>query len=490
MLRNCAEVLSRAKAVRTDIDTAHNSGKKSEGLNPVSPKMPALRRGCYTGDITKMTITQGTRRLAILMAALLVAGCGGDGKSGERSLNVDGDPLLASLQPYLSTSEYGLAAEDCAVIYKQRQSCQMQDIAPLGYDIQGDLTPEDIAERLLVSHHWMGDSFMDVVRDLPQDVLNLFRPLNVIVLSLDIRPSFYHTDTASIYIDPRYLWRNQAEWNDIYQQQDYRAGFTESLPFLAMQRYVHSNGEYVTYSNSYDAKVNYWRSKSEIAPGLFNLLVHELAHANDFLPPDQLSVLDVTTSIGRNIQLMKGNWIQTALQQTHGLSADSLQLMAERYFGGASASTTMSPEQAGAAFEPDGAADFYGYYTGAEDVAMLFEAYMMWREYGAFSDVAFTSSPTFANYSCDDLNIGWGQRNRLAQKEVVPRARLVSESILQQDLSAEFASIESVTPVDLPYGYGWCQARTSVMSARYERVYRQESVPDNSKRYLDEMLRH
>lgn len=261
---------------------------------------------------------------------------------------------------------------------------------------------------------------------------------------------------------------------------------------MALQRYVLSNGEYVTYSNTFDATVNSWRSKSEIAPGLFNLLVHELAHANDFLPPDQLSVLDVSTSIGRNIQLMKGNWIQTSLQQAHALTAGSLQLMAERYFGGASASTTMSPEQAGAAFEPDGAADFYGYYTGAEDVAMLFEAYMMWREYDAVSDVAFTASPAFANYSCDDLIIGWGQRNRLAQQEVMPRARLVSESILQQDLSAEFASIESVTPVDLPYGYGWCQARTAVMSARFERFSRQALSPvtDNSQRYLDEMLRH
>ncbi|NAW67517.1 hypothetical protein [Photobacterium halotolerans] len=439
-----------------------------------------------------MTITQGTHRLALLLAAVLVAGCGGDGKSGERGLNVDGDPLLASLQPYLSTSPYGLVAEDCAVIYKQGQSCQMQDIAPLGYDIQGDLTPDDIAQRLLVSHHWMGDSFMDVVRDLPQDVLNLFRPLNVIVLSFDIRPSFYHTDTAGIYIDPRYLWRNQAEWNDIYQQQDYRSGFAESLPFLAMQRYVYSNGSYVTYSNSFDVNNNYWRSKSEIAPGLFNLLVHELAHANDFLPPDQLSVLDVSTSIGKNIKLITGNWIQTSLQQAHALSAGSLQLMAESYFGGALASTSMSPEQAGSAFEPDGAADFYGYYTGAEDVAMLFEAYMMWREYGAVSDVAFVSSPAFANYSCDDLIIGWGQRNRLAQKEVVPRARLVSESLLQQDLSAEFAAIASSIPVDLPYGYGWCQARTAVMSARFERFSREAQVPvaDHSQRYLDEMLRH
>ncbi|MBD8512999.1 hypothetical protein IFO68_09930 [Photobacterium sp. CAU 1568] len=437
-----------------------------------------------------MTITQGTHRLALLMAAVLAAGCGGDGKSSERSLNVDGDPLLASLQPYLSSSQYGLAAEDCAVIYKQRQSCQLQDIAPLGYDIQGDLTPDDIAQRLLVSHGWMGDSFMDVVRDLPQDVLNLFKPLNVIVLSLDIRPSFYHTDTAGIYIDPRYLWRNQAEWNDIYQQQDYRSGFADVLPFLALQRYVYSNGDYVTYSNTFDEYDNYWRSKSEIAPGLFNLLVHELAHANDFLPPDQLSVLDVSTSIGKNIKQIKGNWIQTSLQQAHALSADSLQLMAESYFGGASASTTMSPEQAGSAFEPDGGADFYGYYTGAEDVAMLFEAYMMWREYEAVSDVAFTSSPKVENYSCDDLIIGWGQRNRLAQKEVVPRARLVSESILQQDLSAEFASIASSMPVDLPYGYGWCQARTAVMSARFERFNRQAPVADNSQRYLDEMLRH
>ncbi|MDO6708053.1 hypothetical protein [Photobacterium sp. 1_MG-2023] len=438
-----------------------------------------------------MIKNKGISRCAVLIAAVLMSGCGGDsGKSGDKRLNRDGDPLLANLQPYVTTSLFAQTAKDCAVIYKSNRSCHLQDIAPMGYAIQGDLTPDDIAQRLMVSHAWMGDSFMAVVRDLPQDVLNLFKPLNVIVLSLDVRPSFYHRYTAGIYIDPRYLWRNEQEWNDIYQQDDYRSGFADELSFLALQRYVYPNGDYVTYSNQFDPDYNNWRTQSEIAPGLFRLLVHELAHANDFLPPDQVQFLDASRSVEENIMWFESDWVQTSLQSSYALKSSDLKFMADSYFGGSAATTTMSPEQAGASFEFDGAADFYGYYTSAEDVAMLFEAYMMWREYQVVSDVAFTSSPTVAEYSCDDLIIGWGQRNRLAQANVVPRARQVAEAFLQQDLTAEFSVIQNNIPVDLPYGYGWCQARTAVMSARFQRFEPVEPVQEHSKRYLEEMLRH
>ncbi|GAB6264153.1 hypothetical protein L4174_002460 [Photobacterium sp. CCB-ST2H9] len=437
-----------------------------------------------------MSKKQKLQRLSIIAAAMLViAGCGGS-KSGDRSLNQSGDPRLEDLQPYLADSLYAQSAIDCAVIYKQGQSCQMQDIAPLGYQTSGDLTPDDIAGRLLVSHSWMGDSFMDVVRELPQDVLNLFKPLNVIVLSFEVRPSFYHSATAGMYIDPRYLWRDVVEWNDIYQQDDYRSGFSDSQRFIALQRYVDpASGEYVTYSNTYNEFSNAWRSAAEIKPGLLRLLTHELAHANDFLPPELLSSLDASTSILTNINRNKSSQIHQRLNQDYALESDDLTQAANSYFGGSSVQKILTPEQAGAAFEPDGAAEFYGYYTAEEDVAMLFEAYMMWREYGVVSDVGFTTVPARSDYNCDDLILGWGQRNRLAQDEVAPRAKLVSEAILQQNLTAEFVPITSATPVDLPYGDGWCQSRTAVMSARFERLSGAQPAMEHHRRYQEEMLR-
>ncbi|KDM92662.1 hypothetical protein [Photobacterium galatheae] len=430
------------------------------------------------------------QRLSMIAAALLmISGCGG-GKSGDRSLNLNGEPRLQDLQPYQASSPFAQSAMDCAVIYQQGQSCQIRDIAPLGYQKSGDLTPDDIAQRLLVSHSWMGDSFMDVVRGLPQEMLNLFKPLNVIVLSFEVRPSFYHSATASIYIDPRYLWRDVVEWSDIYQQDDYRSGFASRQRFIALQRYVDpASGNYVTYSNTFNEFTNYWRSEAEIRPGLFRLLAHELAHANDFLPPDLLDRLDASTSIQTNIDRNKSSQINQQLYQDHALKSGDLAQAAKSYFGGSSVKKVLAPEQAGATFEPDGAADFYGYYTAEEDVAMLFEAYMMWREYGVVSDVGFTTVPTTVDYSCDDLILGWGQRNRLAQKEVAPRAKLVSESILQQNLTAEFVPINNATPVDLPYGAGWCQSRTAVMSARFERLFGPAPVMESNRRYREEMSR-
>lgn len=92
-----------------------------------------------------------------------------------------------------------------------------------------------------------------------------------------------------MYIDPRYVWRTKSEWDSIYQQDDYRKNFQTEFKFDKAQRYVEQNSyNYVTYSNTYNATANYQRGAEHVAPGLFRLLAHELAHANDFLPASDL----------------------------------------------------------------------------------------------------------------------------------------------------------------------------------------------------------
>ena len=151
-----------------------------------------------------------------------------DDKSHERSgssPNVNGEPALEQLQAYNADSAYARAALECVTIYKQQKSCMVSDIAPLGYGNDQDVSVDDIAARLVVSHDWMGDVFTAALREMPQEMLNLFRSVNAVVLSFDIRPSFYHSGTASLYIDPRYLWQSAGQWQDIYQQDDYRESF-------------------------------------------------------------------------------------------------------------------------------------------------------------------------------------------------------------------------------------------------------------------------
>ena len=240
-------------------------------------------------QIKKRSIFAGS-----IISALLVGCGGGSGSSSDTpesiaSPNVNGTPSLTSVSTVTSTSSSSDIV-DCAKAFLEKRSCDLSVIQPIGVD-GTDVTIEQIESRLVVSHSWMAESFIAALREInDQDLLNLFKPLNSIVLSYDVRPSFYNTATASMYIDPRYVWRTKGEWDSIYQQDDYRKNFQTEFKFDKAQRYVEQNSyNYVTYSNTYNAATNYQRGSEHVAPGLFRLLAHELAHANDFLPPDDLT---------------------------------------------------------------------------------------------------------------------------------------------------------------------------------------------------------
>jgi hypothetical protein len=411
--------------------------------------------------------------LSACVIPLLVAGCGGGG-SGDRpesvtSPNVDGTPSLNTIYTYQSTSNSEQILS-CSKLFLDSDSCDVTDIKPIGANITDNITLQDIKSRLVISHDWMADNFIAALEEInDQDLLNLFKALNTIVISYDIRPSFYHSNTASMYIDARYLWRNSTEWEMIYKKDDFRNEYQTEFLFDTFLRYVDaSSNEYITWSNSYSATYNS-RTSAQIAPGLFKLLSHELAHANDFLPPELLSTLGDSGKIYDDYihpTVNINNELSDALPLTSYLLFEAAQIA----YGGADMTDQIrmaSASEAGSAFDGDGAADLYGYSSPAEDVAMLFEAFMMYKKYGAVSDVAFVTIPTIDDDSCDDYLVKWGQRNRLADRNVKQRAIMVSSRILARDITLELSSISS-SPIDMVTDIGWCSSRnltTAVVSS-------------------------
>jgi len=120
-----------------------------------------------------------------------------------------------------------------------------------------------------------------------------------------------------------------------------------------------------------------------------------------------------------------------------------------------------TPDFLGSEMAGDGAARYYGYSTQREDLATLFATSMMKLDFGIDVYVAFVSKPTdLQNYTCDELVVGWGQRNRIADPNVRPRAKWVLEKIYGQsaELDTFFASnignLELMQP-----GLSWCTNR-------------------------------
>ena len=430
-----------------------------------------------------------------IISALLVGFGGGSGSSSDApasiaSPNVNGTPSLTSVSTVTSTSSSSDIV-DCAKAFLEKRSCDLSVIQPIGVD-GTDVTIEQIESRLVVSHSWMAESFIAALREInDQDLLNLFKPLNSIVLSYDVRPSFYNTATASMYIDPRYVWRTKSEWDSIYQQDDYRKNFQTEFKFDKAQRYVEQNSyNYVTYSNTYNATANYQRGAEHVAPGLFRLLAHELAHANDFLPASDLIQTPDSGTISTYLQTLQT--LNRDLFDSNPLISTTLRDAAQVAFRGKEMTDdvrNLTGETAGMEFEGDKAAAFYSYSHPAEDVAMLFEAYMMYKKYNAISDFAFVSIPQSSNPSCDEWKIQWGQRSRLSDQGVQDRAVFVANRILSKssaDIRTELANLPD-NPSAFAQGTGWCDSRQSgVMAASRSVQWEDNTVVIDDLRYLED----
>ncbi|WP_231891818.1 hypothetical protein [Vibrio sp. HI00D65] len=442
-----------------------------------------------------MKIKKRSILVGFIVGTLLV-GCGGssgsssDAPSSIAAPNVNGTPSLESISTFKTTSS-SPDIVDCAKAFLEKRSCDLSVIQPIGVD-GTDLTIKQIESRLVVSHPWMAESFIAALREInDQDLLNLFKPLNSIVLSYDVRPSFYEPSTASMYIDPRNLWRTKSEWDSIYQQDDYRKNFQTEFKFDKAQRYVEQGSyDYVTYSNTYNAATYHQRRAEHVAPGLFRLLAHELAHANDFLPASDLIQMPNSGTIYDYLQKLQT--LNRDLSDSNPLNSTTLRGAAQVAFRGKAMTDdvrNLTGEAAGIEFEGDSAAAFYSYSHSAEDVAMLFEAYMMYKKYNAISDFAFVSIPQSSNASCNEWKIQWGQRSRLSDHGVQDRAVFVVNRILGKpnvEIRKELANLPD-NPSAFAQGVGWCDSRqASVMAASRSVQWEENAVAMGDLRYLED----
>ena len=111
-----------------------------------------------------------------------------------------------------------------------------------------------------------------------------------------------------------------------------------------------------------------------------------------------------------------------------------------------------TPEQVAAFFIVDVASDDYAYTASTEDAAMTFEEFMMSRRLGMQRDIAITdkSTPTSTSSS---LIVRWGQRGRIGEPALKPRAALMVQQLAPW---VDVAEVELLpAPIPLRPGESW-----------------------------------
>ena len=389
----------------------------------------------------------------------------------------DRDPFFSGVvevQPAKDGSPYKDVLRDCVYSNTRELSCTMEKLPLIGQDTENP-SVDDIMDRVVVSHAWMGERFEALLNVLPADILTLAKPLTAIVIASDVRPSKYYTGTGAIYIDPEILWFTQAEKATINTAPDYRAGCGNELNYISPWRYVKGNEYVYVYSNGAVP-----RTMDDIAYNAAHLLYHELAHANDFIPPAKLKGLIRSQNIMAGIYMLREKKISIRNEQSYPLTSGILKGLAKVSYSCEKANALQkgyTPLDVATEFIPEMTNDEYAYSSRYEDVAMLFEEMMMDYHFGIKRDVAFTSKPAIENPTANDYIVAWGERGRIGSPHLLEKIKFISSQILPDyDFTAYFASIEP--PIGMTAGLGWIDnLAISPTAPKPEMLERYKSSP-------------
>ncbi|MCH1931832.1 hypothetical protein L9G16_16775 [Shewanella sp. A25] len=364
------------------------------------------------------------------------------------------DEPVARTHAYRQDSPYADVLASCVYSNQLTDACSISKLPLIG-QTSSQIDIEAILDRVLVSHDWMGDNFTNYLRtmDPNSDFATLLQSVTAVVISYDVRPSFYWVLTGAIYLDPTDLWLTPSERDTINEAPDYRSAFGNDLNFLMPWRYV-KNNQYASPSFPITTRAN--RTFNQINPDLASLLYHELAHANDFFPRSAHASLtgprlvDDFSRRGASKSL-----ISDQVTANYPLTSSEMFALGKVSFQGEKATASQKayqPADITSFFSNDIASDFYAYSSTREDTAMLFEEAMMSYRYQILRDVAVTNAPDVVN--SDTVIVDWGQRGRIGDDSLQARAALVIDGILPE-LDGDTLVAALPEPIAMQSGKSW-----------------------------------
>ena len=312
-----------------------------------------------------------------------------------------------------------------------------------------------IMGRVLVSHDFLGANFEQflLTQDTHGDFRRLLAGVTAIVLGSHVRPSYYTYGTGAIYLDANNLWLTPDQRDVVTEVPDYRLAFADGLNYSAFGRQV-KNNDYARRSFPSTDRIS--RSTEELVLEIGRLLYHELAHASDFFPATQRTLnpaLPIYDNVAGRIDAK--TLASDVLATQYPLQSAEMRSLGQVLFQGVDAVPAQRAYTAfdvGGFFGADVASDDYAYSSSREDLAMLFEEFMMSYRHGVQYDIAFTNVYTEGMRTAQVI-VGWGQRGRIAEAAIKPRIKLVLARIAPW---IDPAAVDSLpAPILMKVGASW-----------------------------------
>jgi hypothetical protein len=376
------------------------------------------------------------------------------------------DYHVSRVHPYRANGRYAAVLVPCTYEANLQYTGAAANMCPLSKlpflnQTTGGIVPSvsQIMDRVVVSHDWMGQVFEDfLTTQASDDMKRLLNGVTAIVIGAHVRPSFYYALTGAIYLDAENFWLTAEQRDVIDEQPDFRSDFDLLLNYSTAWRYTENNQSIFI---NFPATTRIPRTQSYLLAEAGWLLYHELGHASDFVPPSVRSSLDSNLSVWANISPRYatnclGSLPSDDLCRTWPLTSAEMFALAQVKFWGATptaAQIAYTPDTvAYTFFAPDRATDDYNYSTIREDLAMLFEEFMMYRNHGWRRDMAITDKITDTTTS-STLIVRWGQRGRIGAPAVKTRVQLVVGALAPWVSPSEVTSLPS--PIQMRPGESW-----------------------------------
>lgn len=304
-------------------------------------------------------------------------------------------------------------------------------------------TVENLLNRVVVSHDWMGKRFEQIIRAMDartqQAVLQMSRAITAVVIGAEIRPSHYTSSNSVIYLDPLRIALTDEEAAVIDESPDFRSDFGKDFQFVGTWRYVTNDNEYL-YTGAFEG-----RTLQNTVHSLGRLLFHELAHANDFYSHSTISRISCEENSAYCNSTPYNNYLLWArayiLSLQYGIASetandyhihnrDMQSYAAVRYLGNSAnpAQKQVRGGEIGGWLASDEANHDYAYTSKHEDIAMLVEGVLVKYLFDADMDVGYIDRTESG--LLDSAPVTWGQRGRIGDPTVARRAKHVMGLIL------------------------------------------------------------
>lgn len=404
----------------------------------------------------------------------LLQSCGGGGGNLIPGATGEEDDNIRDSYAWNKSGPHADILYDCALRIYEDSACTLQRLPLLGME-HPNPSVDDILDRLLVSDDWMGARFAELLEMYPSSLLTLFSGLTAIVIDDDIRPAFYSSKTGAIYLDPNYLWKTVAEKQTINRKEDYRSGFSDPLQFRAYSSYLDNSPYRMNYGSLDD---NSTRTLAELVVINGRLLLHELAHVNDFLPRNSYVNIDRSQQVVQAIDSLKDQRISNQLQDFRSRSELLQGLGRVMYHGDTPTEQqrAITADEVSAEFMLDSVADMYAYSSQYEDLAMLFETAMM-KKYWNMTYRISIATPSPNDDFCN-THIAWRAYNWLGDATVKASAMLVTDALLpEEDMDAFYNSLPAP---EIATNSNWC---SPVINGLSKPVLNSDIIPDGVIRY-------